>query len=154
MRLPIKVSSSSLREGRWYEYLVRFALGGAATVFTGLISSCCGASIGGLFLALPAIFCASATMIEKHEIRRKREAGLEGRRRGQQAAAGAALGAFGMLAFAAVFWLFVERCVACAFIGASLTWLTVAVAAWFTRRQVRVVRLAQRGSGPAVSRSR
>ena len=78
MSLPIKVSASSLREGRWYEYVVRFGLGGAATVFTGLISSRYGASIGGLFLALPAIFCASATLIEKHEIRRKREARLEG----------------------------------------------------------------------------
>jgi hypothetical protein len=158
VRLPIKVTPSSLREGRWYEYLVRFALGGAATVFTGLISSSYGASIGGLFLALPAIFCASATLIEKHEIRRKQKAGLEGRRRGQEAAAldaaGAALGAFGMLAFAAVFWLLVERSVACAFIGASLAWLTVAVTAWLVRRQVRVVRLAQRESGPALSRSR
>ena len=94
---PIRVSRSSLREGRWYEYLIRFALGGAATVFTGLLSSRYGASIGGLFLALPVIFCASATLIEKHEMRRKREAGLDGRRRGQKEAAldaaGAALGA-------------------------------------------------------------
>jgi hypothetical protein len=106
---PIRFSPSSLKEGRWYEYLIRFALGGAATVFTGLVSSRYGAFIGGLFLALPAIFCASATLIEKHEIRRKREAGLTGGRRGQLAAAvdsaGAALGAIGMLAFAIVFSL-------------------------------------------------
>lgn len=63
---PIRFSPSSLREGRWYEYLIRFALGGAVTVFTGLISSRYGPSVGGLFLALPAIFCASATLIEKH----------------------------------------------------------------------------------------
>ncbi|PDT88853.1 hypothetical protein CO669_18865 [Bradyrhizobium sp. Y36] len=154
----MKVSLSSLREGRWYEYLVRFGLGGAATVFTGLISSRYGASVGGLFLALPAIFCASATLIEKHEIRRKREAGLEGRRRGQEAAAldaaGASLGALGMLAFAAVFWLLVEWSVAGAFIGASLAWLTVAVTAWFVRRQVRLTRLTRRESGPAMLRSR
>jgi hypothetical protein len=31
---PIRFSSSSLKEGRWYEYLVRFALGGAATVLS------------------------------------------------------------------------------------------------------------------------
>ena len=55
---PIRFSPSSLKEGRWYEYLVRFALGGAATVLTGLISSRYGATIGRLFLALPAIFCA------------------------------------------------------------------------------------------------
>ncbi len=110
---PISFSPSSLKEGRLYEYLIRFVLGGAATVFTGWISSRCGASIGGLFLALPAIFCASATLIEKHEIRRKREAGLDGRRRGEEAAAlesaGAVLGAFGMLAFAVTFSLTVAR---------------------------------------------
>jgi hypothetical protein len=56
---PIRFSPSSLREGHWYEYLIRFALGGAATVFTGSVSSRYGVSIGGLFLVLPAIFCAS-----------------------------------------------------------------------------------------------
>ena len=50
---PIRFSSSSLKAGRWYEYPVRFALGGAATVFTGLISSRYGASVGGLFLPFP-----------------------------------------------------------------------------------------------------
>ncbi len=139
---PIRLSSS-LKEGRWYEYLIRFALGGAATVFTGLVSSRYGASVGGLFLSLPAIFCASATLIEKHEIRRKRQAGLDGGRRGQKAAAldaaGAALGALGMLAFALVFWLTVESSITTAFIGASLAWLIVSVASWFVRRKMRSV---------------
>jgi hypothetical protein len=72
---PISFSPSALKEGRLYEYMIRFALGGAATAFTGLVSSRCGPSIGGLFLALPAIFCASATLIEKHEIRRKTRGG-------------------------------------------------------------------------------
>jgi len=158
MMTAIRVSPSSLRQGRWYEYLIRFALGGAATVFTGLVSSHYGASVGGLFLALPAIFCASATLIEKHEIRRKREAGLAGERRGRNAAAldaaGAALGAFGMLAFAVMFWIFVERSVAGAFAGASVAWLVVSVAAWFARRKMHTVRRAERTSGPAMSRSR
>lgn len=57
----IRISPSALKQGRWYEYVVRFALGGAATVLTGLISSRYGAAVGGLLLALPAIFCASAT---------------------------------------------------------------------------------------------
>jgi hypothetical protein len=158
MTAPIKVSPSSLREGRWYEYVARFALGGGATVGTGLVSSRYGASIGGLFLALPAIFCASATLIESHEIRRKREAGLEGKRRGQEAAAldaaGAALGALGMLGFAGVFWILVERTVPGAFVGASLAWLMIAVAAWFLRRRLRIVRTVKRNSGPALSRGR
>jgi FtsH-binding integral membrane protein len=158
MTTPIRVSASSLREGRWYEYIVRFALGGAATVFAGLISSRYGASIGGLFLALPAIFCASATLIEKHEIRRKREAALAGERRGQMAAAldsaGAALGSLGMFAFAVVFWLLIERSIAAAFAGASLTWLAVSVAAWSTRRKIRSSKSAREKSRPAISRSR
>src|SRR4051812_40388474 len=119
---PNRLSSSSLKEGRWYEYLIRFGLGGAATVFTGLVSSHYGA-LSEVSFALPAIFCASATLIEKHEIRRKREAGLVGERRGQMAAAvdsaGAALGAIGMLAFAIVFSLTAEISVATAFVGAS-----------------------------------
>jgi hypothetical protein len=153
----IRFSRSSLREGRWYEYLIRFALGGAVTVFTGLISSRYGPSVGGLFLALPAIFCACATLIEKHEIRRKREAGFAGERRGQGAAAldaaGAALGALGMLSFAIVFSLIVLI----AFIGASLAWLVVSVAAWCVRRKMRSVRkarTAEKNGGSAVSRSR
>jgi hypothetical protein len=156
---PIGFSPSSLKEGCWYEYLVRFALGGAATVFTGFVSNRCGASIGGLFLALPAIFCASATLIEKHEIRRKREAGLDGRRRGEEAAAldsaGAALGALGMLAFAIVFSVMVERNVAGTFVAASLAWLAVSVAAWCVRRKMRSVqrrRSTGKISGPADSR--
>jgi Protein of unknown function (DUF3147) len=158
---PIRVSPASLKEGRWYEYLIRFALGGGATVFTGLISSRYGASVGGVFLALPAIFCASATLIEKHEIRRKREAGLSGERRGQMAAAldsaGAALGALGMLAFAAIFWMMVERNVAGAFVGASLAWLAVSVAAWYARRQLRSVRKSgahERKGRPEIPRNR
>ncbi|MFK4622345.1 hypothetical protein ABIF50_005651 [Bradyrhizobium diazoefficiens] len=142
--MPIRFSPSSLKEGRWYEYLIRFALGGTATVFAGLVSSRYGASIGGLFLALPAIFCASATLIEKHEIRRKREAGLAGERRGRTAAAvdsaGAALGALGMLAFAMVFSLTAETSIAAAFIGASLAWLVISMVAWYVRRKTRSVR--------------
>jgi hypothetical protein len=141
---PIGFSPSSLKDGRWYEYIVRFVLGGGATVFAGLISSRYGAGVGGLFLALPAIFCASATLIEKHEIRRKREKGLAGERRGQLAAAldsaGAALGSLGMMVFAFTLWLTVERSVLGAFAGASLAWLAVSVVAWYARRRMRLVR--------------
>jgi hypothetical protein len=161
---PVGFSKSSLREGRWYEYLIRFALGGAATVFTGVISSHYGAVIGGLFLAIPAIFCASATLIETHEIRRKREAGVDGRRRGQQAAAldaaGAALGALGLLAFACVFWLVVGSSTIAAFVGASLAWLIVSVTAWYVRRKMWSARRTRRAdehlgktSGSAIARS-
>jgi Co/Zn/Cd efflux system component len=51
---------------------------------------------------------ASATLIEKHEQERKERAGLQGVRRGEQAAAldacGAALGSIGLMAFGAMVW--------------------------------------------------
>jgi len=140
----VKVSFSSLKDGRWYEYIIRFVLGGAATVVTGVISSRFGASVGGVFLALPAIFCASATLIQKHEERRKREAGLGGERRGQQAAAldaaGAALGSLGMAAFALAFWLLVERQTLMAFAIALGAWIAMSIAAWWVWRHSRLPR--------------
>jgi hypothetical protein len=158
---PIRFSPSSLKEGRWYEYVIRFALGGGATVFTGFLSSRYGATVGGLFLGLPAIFCASATLIEKHEIRRKRQAGLAGELRGKEGAAldaaGAALGAIGLLAFAMVFSLIVESSIPVAFVGASLAWLIASVTAWYVRRKIRTVRrdrTAKKASGPAISPTR
>jgi len=145
----VKVSPSALWDGRWYEYVVRFVLGGAVTALTGVISSLFGASVGGLFLALPAIFCASATLIASHEKRRKQEAGLRGRRRGQQAAgldaAGAALGSIGMLAFALTFWLLVERGAIIAFVAALAAWIGISVAAWWGWRHLRA---AERLSTP------
>lgn len=140
----VKFSPSALKRSRWYEYLVRFALGGAVTAFTGLISSRFGAAVGGLFLALPAIFCASATLIATHEERRKHQAGLRGRRRGQQAAAldaaGAALGSIGMLGFALVFSQLVARDIPVAFVAALAAWGIISIGAWWAWLHVRVSR--------------
>jgi ABC-type Fe3+-siderophore transport system permease subunit len=61
------------------------------------------------------------------------------------------------LAFAIVFSLIVESSIPAAFIGASLAWLIVSVAAWYVRRKMRSVRrggTVGKTSGPAISRSR
>jgi len=80
-------------------------------------------------------------VIENARDRRKHEAGLRGTRRGQQAAAldasGAVLGALGLLAFAAAFFLLVETSVMVAFVSASLAWLSVSVTAWYAWRRTR-----------------
>jgi hypothetical protein len=95
----VRLKFSALRETRWYEFLIRFALGGTMTVIAGLIASRFGPVVGGLFLAFPAIFPASATLIEKHAREHKQRAGLAGARRGKEAAAldaaGATLGVSG-----------------------------------------------------------
>jgi Protein of unknown function (DUF3147) len=134
----VHLKLSALGETRWYEYLIRFALGGAMTVIAGLIAARFGPIVGGLFLAFPAIFPASATLIEKHVRERKEKAGLAGARRGKEAAAldaaGATLGSFGLAAFALVVWLLIEWTPSLALILATAAWLVVAVLAWRLRR--------------------
>ncbi|HJY91817.1 MAG TPA: hypothetical protein VJ255_16150 [Candidatus Acidoferrum sp.] len=87
----------ALAKTKWYEYLVRFAFGGAITVTAG-------------FLAFPVIFPASATLVAKHETQKKQNAGIATNSRGRQAvavdAAGAALGSVGLAAFALTVWKF------------------------------------------------
>jgi MFS family permease len=122
-------------------------LGGATTVVAGLIAARFGPLVGGLFLAFPAIFPASATLIEKHVRERKEKAGLSGARRGKEAAAldaaGAMLGSFGLVAFAAVIWWLIDvAALALALALATLVWIAVSVLAWTARRRLRRTRTA------------
>lgn len=66
--VKIQINLPALGRSRWYEYLVRFAFGGAVTVLAGIIGQRYGPGIGGLFLAFPAIFPATASMhgLEEH----------------------------------------------------------------------------------------
>jgi len=136
----VRLNPSALRDIRWYQYVIRFALGGAMTVIAGLIASRFGPVVGGLFLAFPAIFPASATLIEKHERERKEKAGLAGGRRGKEAAAldaaGAVLGSVGLAAFAVVIWLLTEQSPSLALVLAAAAWLAVAVLGWLVRRSL------------------
>ena len=108
------------------------------TVIAGLIATGFGPILGGLFLAFPAIFPASATLIEKHARERKEKVGLAGTRRGREAAAldaaGTTLGGFGLAAFALIIWLLIDRAPFLALIFATVAWLVVAVLAWMLRR--------------------
>jgi hypothetical protein len=123
----IRLKPSALKQTRPSEYLVRFSLGGLATVAAGLIADYFGPEAGGLFLAFPAIFCASATLIEKYERARKAKKGLEGKERGRGAAAPAASGAFWgsltMAIFALIVWVGSEAGAAASLSLASAAWL-------------------------------
>ena len=106
---------------------------------TGLIATDYGPVVGGLFLAFPAIFPASATLLEKHQREKKRRAGLADTRRGRVAAAidarGAALGALALMAFAALVWQALPRVdVPVVLSGALLLWVAVATTLWRLRR--------------------
>src|SRR5579863_8664781 len=89
--MVVRFRFSALKQSRWYEYALRFFLGGLATVVAGVVADSWGPAVGGLFLAVPAIFCASATLIEKHERRRKEKKGVT-RQRARQERRGARLG--------------------------------------------------------------
>jgi MFS family permease len=138
--MRIEADFSSLKQSNFREHVVRFVLGGAVTVAAWLIALRWGPVIGGLFLAFPAIFPASATLIAQHEVKRKREIGRDGRRRGRLAAAldalGAALGAMGLAAFAVVLWQFLPRHSSWAALGlAVVAWAAVSGVLWVLRKR-------------------
>ena len=135
----IRFKWSALKESRWYEFVARFVLGGLATCFAGLVANAHGPAVGGLFLAFPAVFCASATMIETHERRRKREKGMKGDRRGREAAAldaaGAGWGSAGLAVFALIVWM-KPVSFGMTMAAASVGWLLVAILMWRLRKAV------------------
>jgi hypothetical protein len=106
--MRIRINSAALKEAKWHEYAIRFFFGGIITVATGLIANKFGPAVGGLFLAFPAIFPATATLIASHENEKKQRAGLDGTRRGRDAAAlesrGTALSTIGLVAFGVIVW--------------------------------------------------
>ena len=140
--MVVSFKLSALAESRWYEYAVRFLLGGIATALAGAIAAVYGPVVGGLFLAFPAIFPASATLVEKHQREKKEEAGVEGKRRGREAAsleaAGAAMGSVGLCAFGALVWQTVSISASLALVLACIAWLGVSVLLWALRKKLRV----------------
>jgi len=129
-----------LAQGRWQEYALRFVAGGAITAAAGLIAKEFGPGIGGLFLAFPAIFPASATLVEKHERERKEEEGVQGAERGRQAAsldaAGAAMGSLGLLVFALLVWKLLPVLTAWIVLPlATIVWLGVSMMVWVLRKK-------------------
>jgi Protein of unknown function (DUF3147) len=138
--MRVEVDPSALTRTRWQEYAVRFLFGGLITAAAGVIAKKFGPGIGGLFLAFPAIFPASATLIEKHEQQKKDEEGLQGTERARGAtsvdAAGAAMGSIGLCVFALVVWKFMPMYSPWLVLTVgSLAWLATSVAAWNIRKR-------------------
>jgi Protein of unknown function (DUF3147) len=133
---------SSVRQAHWYQFATRFLIGGTVTLCTGLIAKQWGPLVGGLFLSFPAIFGATATLIERNETEKKKKSGINCRARGRKAAAldaaGAVLGGWGMLCFALAVWLALPRYdPALALTLAGVLWLIVSASLWWVRRQSR-----------------
>jgi hypothetical protein len=138
--MRIQLDISVLRETRWYQVALRFFFGGLVTATTGIIARKFGPSIGGLFLAFPAIFPASATLIEKHEKEKKERLGLHGARRARKAvgvdAAGAAIGGVGLFVFALLMAKFLSNSQPTLLIVAATgCWMLVSGFVWFIRKR-------------------
>ena len=139
--MVVYLNTSALRETKWYQYAIRFVLGGLVTAIAGLIAKKYGPSFGGLFLAFPAIFPASATLIEKHERKKKERAGLAGIKRGRTAAgidaAGAAVGTIGLAIFGLLVWKLLPFCpTPILLVTTTAAWLATSVLAWYAWRKL------------------
>lgn len=139
--MRITFDPSPLKQTRWYEILIRFVLGGLITAATGIIGKKYGPAVGGLFLAFPAIFPASATLMDKHEKEKKQRAGLKGVNRAREIvavdAAGTAMGSVGLFAFG----LLMAECVTrwspwLVIAGSTVLWMAVSILFWRVRRRI------------------
>jgi hypothetical protein len=131
---------SALKKTKWSEYAARFLFGGAASLLAMILAKRFGPAFGGLFLAFPVIFPASATLIEKHEREKKQAAGISTTARGRQAAAldaaGATLGAIGLAGFALAVWrMLPDYGTQFVLLAATLTWLVLAIMTWVIRKK-------------------
>jgi hypothetical protein len=139
--MKINVSLSGLRRSSWREMTLRFGLGGLITALAGVVANEFGPVVGGFFLAFPSIFPASVTLVEQHEAEKKHQQGMDGTCLARQAAgvdaAGAALGTFGLMAFAAVVWTMATDYPPWIVLGAgSVAWMGVASSAWLIRKRL------------------
>ena len=104
-------------------------------MIAGIIAKKYGPGIGGLFLAFPAIFPASATLLASHQERKRR---ISGKSRGRKLAAtdafGAAMGGFGLMAFAVTVMLLIPwHSTALTLLMASFAWSVVSLSLWLGR---------------------
>ncbi len=127
---------SALLQITWHEYLSRFVMGGFVTALAGVITHKYGPVLGGLFLAFPSIFPASATLIAEHEQRREKRntvsAQMKGRKAVEMDAFGAAMGALGLLVFALLAWrLLPVFPVWLVLTGSTVAWFSVSILVWY-----------------------
>jgi hypothetical protein len=133
----IRFDAGPLKESHLSGHALRFAMGGAVTVGTGLVAKAFGPVVGGLFLALPAILPAGIALLVRVQ-NRKAGPGAHGdraRRATVIEATGASAGALGLVAFALVGWNRFGRWPAwLTLIMATAAWSAVTGLAWVIRK--------------------
>jgi hypothetical protein len=137
--MRVSFDFAALKKTTSQEYAVRFLFGGAITVIAGILAKRYGPVFGGLFLAFPAIFPASATLLEKHQREKKQAAGIARTTRGREAAAldarGTAMGTVGLIVFALMVWKLLPGWNAVSTLSAALAgWFAVSFLLWRLRK--------------------
>lgn len=140
--MKVRFDTEDLQQTKWYEYCLRFFFGGTVTALTGVIARKFGPGIGGLFLAFPAIFPAAASLMEKEQKEKKAKAGLDGSVRGREVAAndaaGTAMGTVGLMVFAILVWLLIDRYPAwIVLLGSTVAWFVAAASTWYAQLKLR-----------------
>jgi uncharacterized membrane protein (GlpM family) len=119
---PLNVEPRRLQDSSVKEWAIRFGFGGLVTALVGVISTAFGPTVGGLFLAFPAIAIASLTLITKHTEQRP-AAGAD--------ALGAAVGSVGLIGFGATVWVLAPRVPGVwVLILALVVWLALSLLLW------------------------
>lgn len=122
----LKFDVSKLNDASAQEMLVRFGFGAGTSALAAVVSTLAGPTVGGVFLAFPAILLASLTLV----------ADEEGRSKARDDARGAAAGALGLVAFAATGGaLFTREFPVLVFVEASLAWTVVGIGAYLVARR-------------------
>src|SRR5262249_18289046 len=145
--MRVSFDLAALKRTEWHEYVIRFLFGGAVTAAAGLLAKEFGPILGGLFLAFPAIFPASATLVQKHECEKKQRAGIKVTLRGKRAAGldafGAAQGSVGLVCFALLVWRQLPDYHALWILAlATGAWFTISIMLWYTRKSAIAHRMA------------
>ena len=140
MRVHFRLAS--LKTTSWTDYGVRFVFGGAISVIAGYLAKEYGPTFGGLFLAFPAIFPATSTLIEFSEREQKERKGKSGYMRGRRVAAvnarGGIWGSAALLCFAAFGWKLLPRWNAAGILLAALClWVLASIIFWRSGRWIR-----------------
>jgi Protein of unknown function (DUF3147) len=138
----VQFQFEALRKIKWNELATRFLFGGAITAAAGLVAQHFGPAVGGLFLAFPAIFPASITLLAKKQAEKKSAHDMDGTIRAKKAAAiesqGTAIGTIGLICFALAIWRLLPRWnPAIVLLVAVSLWLAVSVALGALRRGIR-----------------
>jgi len=137
---PVSIDPAKYRQVRAGDLAIRFGFGFGVSALAGVVTLAAGNHVGGLFLAFPAILPASLTLI----------GAKEGDRQAQLDAAGAVIGAVGMVGFAlAAFLLFGAVDAVAAEAAALLCWFAVSTGLYLLLRRVMQRRRALSARSPS-----